>query len=237
MRFKIIVSWLVFMTLLSGCMYPDNRLANNQIPYKTQLQSVQTAVDSFKKDNGGILPIKTEPADTPIYQRYPIDFKKLIPKYLSEPPGNAYENGGIYEYVLVNAETKPTVKLFDLRIAETIQEIQLRIKAGGYPPFKKVLGKNVYSIDFTKLGYEKSPNAVSPFTNQNLPFVITSDVKVYVDYSSDLHLALKKRKSSLTAGEDIRPILMENSMFIPAYSLPYTIDLKTNEPIFLDKKP
>jgi hypothetical protein len=235
MRLKIFLVILAFIpVLLSGCMYPKENLAQNQIPYQDQLQSVQTAVDRFKKDSGGLLPIITKAADTPIYQKYPIDFKKLIPKYLSEVPGNAYENGGVYEYVLVDAETKPTVKLLDLRIAQSIQEIKLRIKAGGYPPYKKRLADNVYTLDFTKLGYKEIPYADSPYTNQKLPFVIAGDAEVYVDYRSDLEKVLQKGVNSVKSGEDIRPLLVNEFMFVPAYSLPYTVDTKTNKPVFLD---
>ncbi|MDP4104405.1 MAG: hypothetical protein Q8935_05570 [Bacillota bacterium] len=221
---------------LSGCMYPNQERSQNQIPYKDQIQSVQAAVDSYRKDNGGLLPIKTTEANTPVYQKYPIDFKKLTPRYLSEPPGNAFENGGIFQYVIINEQTNPTVKLFDLRIAETIQEIKMRIKANGYPPYKKVLANNVFSLDFTKIGYEKPPYAVSPYTGHNLPFVITGDTEIYVDYSSDLYQALKQQKETIKPGEDIRPLLVSDSMFVPAYSLPYTVDPKTQEPIFLIKK-
>jgi hypothetical protein len=221
---------------LSGCMYPNQERSQNQIPYKDQIQSVQAAVDSYRKDNGGLLPIKTTEANTPVYQKYPIDFKKLTPRYLSEPPGNAFENGGVFQYVIINEQTNPTVKLFDLRIAETIQEIKMRIKANGYPPYKKVLANNVFSLDFTKIGYEKPPYAVSPYTGHNLPFVITGDTEIYVDYSSDLYQALKQQKETIKPGEDIRPLLVSDSMFVPAYSLPYTVDPKTQEPIFLIKK-
>ncbi len=238
MRIKIVLLIFIFTSIfLTGCMYPKANLAKNQIPYKDQLQSVQTAVDSFRKENGGILPIKTKPQDTPIYQKYPIDFNKLIPKYLAEPPGNAYENGGIFEYVLVDAETKPTVKLFDLRIAQTIQEIKLRIKAGGYPPYKKRLSKNVYSLDFKKLGYNEIPYAVSPYTKQKLPFVISADTEVYVDYRADLEKALKQQGAFYGKfGEDIRPLLVKNSMFVPAYSLPYTFESQSKKPVFLDQQ-
>jgi hypothetical protein len=229
---------IIFLTafFLSGCMYPNQERFQNQLPYKDQIQSVQAAVDSYQKDNGGLLPIKTTEANTPTYQKYPIDFKKLTPKYLSEPPGNAFENGGVFQYVIIDEQTNPTVKVFDLRIAETIEEIKMRIKANGYPPFKKRLAFNVYSLDFTKIGYEKTPYAVSPYTGHNLPFVITGDTEIYVDYSSDLFQALKKQKEIVKPGEDIRPILERDSMFVPAYSLPYTIDPKTKEPIFLNKK-
>jgi hypothetical protein len=237
MNRKITLSILFFTTiLLSGCMYPNQERSQNQLPYKDQIRSVQAAVDSYKKDNAGLLPIKTMEANTPVYQKYPIDFKKLTPKYLSEPPSNAFESGGVFQYVIVDEQTNPTVKVFDLRIAETIQEIKMRIKASGYPPFKKRLAYNVFSLDFSKLGYEKPPYAVSPYTGHNLPFVITGDTEVYVDYSSDLYQAIKQKKETLKPGEDIRPILVKDSMFVPAYSLPYTLDPNTGEPIFLDKK-
>ncbi|MCM3566779.1 hypothetical protein [Neobacillus mesonae] len=221
--------------LLSGCMFPKEELAQNQVPYKDQIQAVQQAVNDFKKDKGGILPIKTKEADTPIYQKYPIDFKKITPQYMAEPPGNAFESGGIFQYVLVDAETNPTVKLLDLRTAEAIRDINLRIKTKGYPPFGKEISKNVYSIDFKKLGYQEPPYAISPFTNKNLTFVVTSKAEVFVDYRPDLFEVLKNTKREIKPGEDIRSILVDNSMFVPAYSLPYTIDPKTNEPIFLQK--
>lgn len=224
---------LIISVVLSGCMYPNEKFTQNQIPYENQIQSVQTAVDAFKKDNGGILPIKTREANTPIYQKYPIEFKKLTPKYLAEPPGNAFESGGVFQYVLVDVETNPTVKLFDLRMADTIRDIQLRIKSNGYPPYKKQIAENVYTIDFKQLGYKQDPYAVSPYSNQNLPFVVTGSAEVYVDYRADLYQKLKKTGETLKSGEDIRNLLVKDSMFVPAYSLPYTIDSKTNEPVFL----
>jgi len=222
--------------LLTGCMYPEENLTKNEIPYKDQLQSVQTAVNSFQKDNGGILPIQTKAAGTPIYQKYPIDFKKITPKYLAEPPGNAFESGGVFQYVLVNVEKKPTVKLFDLRLAETLRDINLRIKTKGYPPYKGSIANNVYTLDYKQLGLDSPPYVTSPFSNQNLPLVISGNAQVYVDYRADLFQALKKTKKKFKPGEDIRDILVNNSMFVPAYSLPYTVDPKTNEPVFLEIK-
>ncbi|MEH7546138.1 MULTISPECIES: hypothetical protein [Bacillaceae] len=236
MKRKMMFSFLLITAvLLSGCMYPQEELTQNQVPYKDQIKAVQTAVDDFQKDNGGILPIKTKDAKTPIYQKYPIDFNKIAPKYIAEPPGNAYESGGIFQYVLIDVETNPTVKLLDLRLAETIRDIKLRIKTNGYPPYKEQIAKNVFSLDYSKLGFKKAPYAVSPFTNQNLSFVISGNAEVYVDYRPDLYQALKKTGKEPKPGEDIRSILVDNSMFVPAYSLPYTIDPKTKEPVFLEK--
>ncbi|WP_040208342.1 hypothetical protein [Neobacillus jeddahensis] len=236
MKRKLLVSILISaMVLLTGCMYPKEELSQNQIPYKDQIQTVQTAVDDFQKENGGILPIKTKDAETPIYQKYPIEFKKITPKYMSEPPGNAFESGGVFQYVLIDVETNPTVKLFDLRMTETIREIKLRIKSKGYPPFKEQIAKNVFTLDYKQLGYKKQPYVVSPFTEQNLSLVITGDAEVFVDYRPDLYQALKKADIELKPGEDIRPILVGDSMFVPAYSLPYTVDSNTKEPVFLEE--
>jgi hypothetical protein len=234
MNWKVICTLLILTTLmLSGCMYPSEKLAENQIPYTDQIQSVQQAVYAFQKDNGGILPIKTRDAATPIYQKYPIEFKKIAPKYLAEPPGNAFESGGIFQYVLVDVETNPTVKLLDLRMAETIRDIKLRIKTNGYPPYKDKISENVYTIDFNKLGFKQDPYAISPYSNQNLPFVVTTDAEVYVDYRQDLFQELKETDKQVKPGEDIRYILVEDSMFVPAYSMPYTVEPENNEPVFL----
>ncbi|MFP5113410.1 hypothetical protein ACSU64_13625 [Bacillaceae bacterium C204] len=236
MKWNLLGCFLALTALfLTGCMYPEEELAKNQIPYKDQILAVQTAVDAFREENGGILPIKTKEAETPIYQKYPIDFKKITPKFISEPPGNAYENGGIFQYVLVDVETKPAVKLLDLRITEAIRDIKLRIKTKGYPPYKEQLAKNVFTLDYKQLGYKKAPVVTSPFSDQNLSFVITGSAEVYVDYRPDLYQAMKKTDVKVKPGEDIRPILVKDSMFVPAYSLPYSWDSKTNEPVFLEE--
>lgn len=215
-------------------MYPEENLAKNKVPYETQIDAVQTAVDKFQEENSGILPIKTKDATTPIYQKYLIDFQKIIPVYIPEAPGNAFESGGIFQYVLTDVETDPTVKLLDLRVAETIRDIKLRINMKKYPPFKEQLSKNVFTLDFSKLGYSEEPVAISPYTGNNLPYVITGDGEIYVDYRNDLYLLMRENDFNLTPGEDIRHILTVDTMFVPGYSLPYTIDPSLNEPIFLD---
>jgi hypothetical protein len=235
-KIRIFMPVILVILTLTGCMYPEEKLVQNQVPYKDQLDSVQSAVDQYKEANGGLLPIKTKDAETPIYQKYPVDFKKIVPRFMAEAPGNAYENGGLFQYVLVDAETDPTVKLLDLRMAETIREIKMRINATGYPPFKELIADNVYTLDFKKIGYKEEPVVVSPFTNQNLHFIISTDGEIYVDYRSDLYQAIKSSKKEFAEGEDIRGILADNSMFVPAYSLPYTIDKETNEPVFLEKE-
>ncbi|TMU88322.1 hypothetical protein FGG79_00965 [Bacillus sp. BHET2] len=222
------------MSILSGCMYPEEKLSQNQIPYETQVKAVQEAVETYQKDNSGLLPIKTRDQDTPIYQKYPIDFRKLAPRYLPEIPGNAFENGGVFQYVLVDVEEEPTVKIFDLRIAEQIRELKIRIQAHDYPPFNEEVANNVYSLNYKELGYDDEVYVNSPYSTKNLPLVINGDGDIFVDYSMDLFEKLKSGDNEFKKGDDIRNLLVEASFFVPAYSLPYTVD-ENNEPVFMTK--
>lgn len=234
---KLLLILFVFTFVLSGCLYPDEKLNQNQVPYKDQLASVQSAVDQFREDNSGLLPIKNKDMKTPVYEKYPIDFNKLSPRYMQEPPGNSFESGGIYSYVLINPETEPEVKLIDLRLAEAIRDLNIRIdvyrQSNGYPPFKKTVADGIYTLDYKKLGYKETPYAVSPFSGKNLPFIINHKAEVYIDYGIDLYEALQKKEHSYKPGDDIRGLLVEDSGVVPAFSLPYTIDKTKNEPIFL----
>ncbi|MFS0863547.1 hypothetical protein [Fredinandcohnia sp. 179-A 10B2 NHS] len=239
MKHKLQIFVLFLSTLmLSGCLYPNDQLKQNQVPYQDQIASVQSAINQYKQDNNGLLPIKNRDMETPIYQKYPIDFNKITPRYLAEPPGNAYESGGVFIYVLVDVETNPTVKLLDLRISEKISELTLRVEmyrsSNGYPPFKDQINTDVFTLDYSKLGLKEEQYVVSPFTGNNLPLVISNTNEIFVDYRMDLYDYLSKYTNTYNMGDDIRNILVENSMFVPTNSLPYTIDNK-KEPIFLNK--
>ncbi|MGW6299943.1 hypothetical protein [Peribacillus butanolivorans] len=238
-NFFKILCLLCISGLLTGCLYPQKQKMQNQLPYKEQIQSVQSAVDQFQKDEGGILPIITKEAETPIYQKYVIKFSKISPKYMAEPPDNAYESGGVFQYVLVNVEDDPTVKLLDVRMAQKIQDISLRLKAyqqsNGYPPFKERLADNVFTLDYEKMGLKEAPTVTSPFSQKDLYFVVDGGGNIFVDYTPDLYDVLQGHDGDINPGDDIRELLVQNSEFVPAYSLPYTIDKKTNNPKFLSK--
>lgn len=234
-KFLPLVGMVAVMMLLTGCLYPQDRLKQHQIPYQDQLESVQSAVNQYREASGGLLPIKDRDMDTPIYQKYPIDFNKLSPKFMQEPPGTAYESGGVYLYVLVDVEENPTVRLIDLRIPEQIRDLNMRISVyknsnGGYAPVKEVINDHAFRVDWDKLGFPEEPHVESPYSGKNLPFILDGNGEVKVDYSMDLYEFLQKHDHHFKAGEDIRGILVENSVFVPAYSLPYTLD-ENNEPV------
>lgn len=233
--FKILIIFTI-AAILGGCLYPENELAKNQIPNEDQLNMVQTAVEQYSEETGGLMPIKTKSNDTDIFEKYLIDFDKLKERnLLSELPGNAYENGGVYQYTIITPEDDPRVKLIDLRNTEKLRSVLVRLETyrskNIYPPFGERVDENVYKIDYEKIGFDSEPQIKSPFSGENLPIIMNTDGNLYIDYRIDLNRALNEYDHTYKTGDDIRYILAEHSPFVPAYSLPYTI--KNNEPVFL----
>ncbi|NLY78689.1 MAG: hypothetical protein GX072_01925, partial [Lysinibacillus sp.] len=147
-------------------------------------------------------------------------------------PGNAFEKGGIFQYIIWDPENNPTVKLVDLRSAEKIRELNIRLLSSKYMVYKDRIADYVYSIDFDKLNYDSQLTVPSPYSNNHLPLVASTEGKAYVDYSIDLALFLKENDIKPTPGEDIRMLLVEAYPVVPAYSLPYTVN-ENNEPVFM----
>lgn len=231
---KRIGLFLISSVVLSGCMYPSEKTTELEIPYADQLDSMQKAVDAYQQDSGGLLPIKTRELETDMYIKYPIEFSKVVPAYTEKIPSNAYETGGIYQYVLMDVEANPTVKLVDLRSAESIRDLNLRKNINGRAPFKESVGDNVYAVDFDAMGFKEPLTVPSPYSDAVLPIVIGGDGIFYIDYSIDLNRMLQEKNQDAKEGEDIRYLLTDNYPVLPAYSLPYTVNEK-NEPIFMNK--
>lgn len=228
--FILLVSWL------SGCLYPEGELSKNQTPNQDQLDQVQVAVEQFKDETGGLMPIRTKPNDTPVFQKYLVDFNQLKERnILTEIPGNAYENGGVYQYTIITPEDNPRVKLIDLRNTEVIRKINVKLETyrskNIYPPFARKVEQGLYKIDYKKLGFEEEPHAVSPYSQENLPIIMDTNGKLYIDYRIDLQKALNEFSHEYEKGDDIRYIIPDNTPFVPVYSLPYTVI--DGEPAFL----
>lgn len=218
----------ILLLLLVGCLYPEREKLENQVPYKDQIEAVQDAVVQFRLQNQ-VLPIhhQKETAVTSFQQNL-INFQKLIPKYMQQPPGNSFENGGTFQYVLVDVEKDPQVKLIDLKITKEIQEFQRKIddyrNKHDFAPVKEIVAERVFLLDHEKLSLKKAPTVKSPFhPDHRLPLLMDSDGKVIVDYTIDLNYALDQFEHSLEYGTDIREILVTEFPFVPAYSVPYTI--------------
>ncbi|CDQ19491.1 hypothetical protein SAMN05192559_104282 [Halobacillus karajensis] len=221
--------------LLSGCLYPQNQLAKNQVPNDQQLEIVQNAVDNYQEQTNGRLPIKTKDQDTPIFQKYPIEFSKLRElNLINELPGTSFENGGHYQYVIIHPESNPTVKVLDLRTTEEVRSLQVKVKFyrdnNKYPPFGDFVAPGVYELDYGALGMEEPPMVDSPYSEHQLPVYLDEQGQVYIDYRKDLYTYLRDENHDYKNGEDIRYLLTDHTPFVPAYSTAYTIE--DGEPVF-----
>ncbi|MED1782475.1 hypothetical protein P4V43_11695 [Brevibacillus fortis] len=231
--FKLVISLTILSSLLSGCLYPDERRAENQIPSTFFVEATQKAIEQFQKDTA-VLPIVTKSIDTPIFEKYEIDFRKMIPKYMPDVPGNAFEKGGVYKYVLIDVDTKPTVKLIHLTAVSTVADVQSEVdRYKGH--FEKLpvfadLGNGYYSIDHERLGL-KAWQVPSTMGTYLLPLVMNAQGQVGIDYATDIAQLLRDTKVTVPDKTDPRYVLARNSMFVPAKSFPY--EMVNGEPKLL----
>ncbi|WEG11381.1 hypothetical protein PU629_14565 [Pullulanibacillus sp. KACC 23026] len=234
------IALIIFTTIiLQACGYPGDPKATSHTAYKAQITEVQQAVDDYKKKTG-VLPIKNSTPETPIFEQNAIDFKRLVPEYLPEAPVNAYEEGGYFQYVIVNAETDPTVKVYDLTIISTIQDIENKIQVfrenKGFSPVGQILADGRYTIDYKAIGYKTAPEVKSPYSGQPLSLFMDSKSQVYVNYLPDIYNAVKASKEKLPKGKDLRYLLYAKSPYVPVASVPYALNDK-GEVNFLLKTP
>ncbi|MHA6251091.1 hypothetical protein [Oceanobacillus sp. CAU 1775] len=230
--FTLILSILI----LTGCMYPNSERVENQVPNDTQLANVQAAVDQYREESGGLVPIRTKPDDTPIFEKYLIDFSMLKNENaIHEIPGNAFESGGYYQYILITPEDNPLVKVIDLRITEALRSVNIRMdtfkRQNTYPPYGNQVEGELYTLDYERLNYDEHPTVISPYSQEKLPIIMDVFGNLYIDYRIDLKLALDTFDHDYVDGDDIRYLLTDHYPFAPAYSLPYTV--KDGEPVFL----
>lgn len=225
--FIVLLTSITF--LLSGCFYPKDQLKQNQTNPEEFITVVQGAVDKYREIKGGLLPIKNSTLDTPLYEKYKVDFKKLQDyRLLSTIPANAFENGGNYIYVIVDAETEPTIKLIDVASYQAVNQIQEKVntyitQTNGKLPKGEHIYNEVYKLDFELLKQDK-PIIYSPYNRSNeLNYLIHGSGVVTIDYSFDLMklIDIKELQKDLTAEEDLREVLIKHTPFMPIKSVSY----------------
>ncbi|WP_232696310.1 hypothetical protein [Brevibacillus daliensis] len=229
-----LLSWMVILsTIVSGCLYPQNQRVENQVPIPVYLEQTQKAMEEFQKTEGG-LPIYTTAASTPYFEKYEIDFKRLIPRYLPDIPGNAFEKGGPYKYVIIDVEDNPKVRLIDLREVSKVTQVQHKIiyyvTANNKLPIDQDLGNSYYSINYTAIGATE-PQIESPFSDQLLPLIMNKEGQVGINYASDIASMMREQKITVPKDTDPRYAVARESFFVPFKSFPYK--LVNNEPELL----
>ncbi|WP_411504238.1 hypothetical protein [Brevibacillus centrosporus] len=231
--FKLMLSLTLLSVLLSGCLYPDERKAENQVPSTFYLEATQKAIEQFQKDTA-VLPIVTKPLDTPIFEKYEIDFRKMTPRYMPDVPGNAFEKGGVYKYVLIDVETKPAAKLLNLGAVSTVADVQSAVNRYrnfyNKLPVKDDLGNGYFTIDHEEIGV-KTWQVPSTLGNSLLPLVMNANGEVGIDYAADIAQVLRDTKAAVPKNTDPRYVFARESMFVPAKSFPY--EMVNGEPRLL----
>ena len=224
----------LFMMLfsLTGCLYPKDQLKQNQVAPKEAVRNVQAAIDQYKAETG-MLPIKNSTAETPKYEKFLVDFAKLgRTGYLTDIPTAAFENGGNYNFLVIDEETSPRVKLLDILAFQKINDIQSWVKT--YVQTNKVLPKGeqmypgFYQIDYKQMKKE-SPDIRSVFSGQSIQALVDDNGVVYSDYGIDImQFVQKSGKTDYDAEFDLRTLLVDGSDFVPVKSPAYR--LVNNEP-------
>ncbi|MFS1512336.1 hypothetical protein VQL36_07880 [Chengkuizengella sp. SCS-71B] len=225
---KISYSFMSLLLILftSGCLYPDDMRGDKSAgAVRESITLVQTAVDAYQQASGGLIPIKNSEMDTPVYEKYIIDFNKLG-AYIGQIPAVAFENGGNYYFVLVNVEEHPTVKLMDIvsfqKINALEREILLYISDNnGALPKGDELYENWFSIDFSLLD-QKRLQIKSPYSELYLsPIVHTSGI-VKIDYGIEINRIIENYgEGNINKNQDLRELLIETSNYVPVKSNPY----------------
>ncbi|WP_018922226.1 hypothetical protein [Salsuginibacillus kocurii] len=229
---KRILFLLFLPLLLTGCLYPGSG-AENQETYDDQLAAVQAGVDQFQEDQD-ILPLANRDADTPKYERYVIDFSRLVPRYMQEPPPNSFENGGSYQYVLVDVEENPEVKVLDLTIMPELQRFEQAVNSyiasNGFAPVEEPKGHGIFTVDEERLDYDGDMTVESPYFQTELPLLINEQGQVVVDYSLDIKQVMNDMDEEPDRDQDLRELLIDEYPIVPAFSVPYKLD-EEGEPV------
>lgn len=181
--------FVVVLAILGGCANSPSKKSSRQIDPKPHLITVQTAVDGFLAKNG-VLPILNSDLQTPLYEKYKLDFTRLKQHgFLAEIPPNAFENGGSYYYVLVDVETKPTVKLLDMATVRQVRDVERQVKdyMGKYSelPSLAAVWPSWFTIDYAKLKMD-DVQVKSPYSQQYLGLLLHESGTVVIDFAIEL---------------------------------------------------
>ncbi|CAM3969808.1 DUF3939 domain-containing protein [Paenibacillus alkaliterrae] len=214
-----LMAMLFIIISLTGCMYPQDELKQNQAPPKEAVRNVQAAIDQYMSETG-MLPIKNSTAETPVYEKFHVDFAKLGREgYLTGIPSAAFENGGNYHFLVIDEETAPRIKLLDIVTFQKINDIQswvtAYIQSNGNLPSGEQMYPGFYQIDYKRLN-KSEPAIRSIFSGQTIQAIVDENGVVFADYGIDIMQFIQKSgKSDFDAQFDLRTLLVDGSDFVP----------------------
>jgi len=233
---RSIAVMIMLAIFVSGCMYPGTDSTTNGNTTGEYIILVENAVITYK-ERSGILPIFNSKEDTPVFEKYRIDFQKLIDaNVLSQIPPDAFEKGGNYYYMIIDPETEPKIKLLDLRISQAAADVQRLIDdyklREGKLPFGNEIRPHFYTIDFEKLGM-RMEQAKSVYSPNFLVYLMHESGKVAIDYAPEIMKLASQSGVELKADTDLRQLLVEQFQLLPVSSYPYYWE--NDEPVIAEQ--
>jgi hypothetical protein len=225
LRFLSISVIITTMLSLTGCLYPNDQRSGSNVSARESVLTVQDAVDRYKEQTE-LLPIQNAKESIPLYEKYKVDFGKLKRMdFISQVPSAAFESGGSYQFLIIDEETKPVVKLLDLVVFQAVANVQdkvyqYRINHNNQNPAGEEMYPGFKSVDFGKLG-TSSVDIVSMYSHQSLNLLLNEQGQVFIDYGIDMATAVKKLEAEPKENEDLRRVLIEASYFVPVRSPVY----------------
>lgn len=215
----VMIALVMMLLSLSGCLYPEDQKGQNKVAPKEAVRNVQEAIAQYQKETG-MLPIKNSSVDTPIYEKFNVDFAKLQRTgYLSDIPSAAFEKGGNYYFIVIDEESDPQIKLMDIVTFQQINDIQTWVTAfvqsNGELPKGEQMYPGYYQIDFKSMK-KTAPTIRSVFSGQTLQALVDDNGVVYTDYGIDIMQSIQKSgKTDFDAKLDLRELLVDGSDFVP----------------------
>lgn len=210
---------VLFILLLSGCGYPQERRQQlDQL--QAHIRYVQSAVDLHFKERH-ILPYRYSEDELKLTTKYLVDFSRLSNHVFQIPP-SSFEKGGNFVYVLTDVERNPKVKLFDLRVQDKVEQVQISVrsylKRNKRLPIKEKVGPYMHVLNIHKLEMpgEIIPSPYCP--GESRGFLIDRTGRVYIDYRNDVMRLIQKKQFKIGGREDLRLLLSGESLYVPAYA-------------------
>ncbi|WP_239614136.1 hypothetical protein [Cohnella mopanensis] len=215
----------IMILSLTGCLYPEDQTPGGQASAREAVLTVQDATERYQSQTS-LLPIQNAKESVPVYEKYKVDLGKLKRMgYIAQIPAAAFENGGSYQFLIIDEETDPKVKLLDLVVFQTVNDVQKKVDEyrsshGDRIPKGDELYPGFSVINFKELGM-KAPNIQSMYSRQTLNFLVNDQGQAYVDYGIDIATAVKKAQTEPQPNEDLRKVLVDASYYVPVRSPVY----------------
>lgn len=232
-RLAVALLSILIVATLSGCLYPKERVEQQQAVSRDVVRNVQSVIDDYQKQTG-LLPILNSDSSVPRFEKFRIDLVSLRDKqYISDIPKVAFEVGGSYYFLIIDAETNPLVKLLHLPTIQKVNTVQQRVQEYSHTNNKLPIAEEQYTdffaIDYNALGIT-APTINSIYTNQSQELLVDGEGQVYVDYGSDIvQLIANQQISDERLVGDLRDLLLEHSDYVPVRAPVFLY--QNNEPV------